>query len=109
MDENPETELHRLREFCGDIVALRRGDLSAGRLGLEQARFAAEQAKTEQAEEKRFWEWTKRPDIQARLFPHRDPDEIRLQVVRMVDRELLGIRHPVEKTISPDHDPAVLI
>ena len=105
--DDPETELRLLRDFCADILMLRRGDLSAGRLALEQARLAAEQAKSDQEQEKHFWEWTKRPDIQARLYPHRDPDQIRREVVAMVDRELLGIRHPT--LAAPDPDPAILI
>src|SRR5438874_5550949 len=108
-DDDPETELRRLREFCADIVTLRRGDLSAGRLNLEEARLASEQAKSDQEQERRFWEWTKRPDIQAKLYPHRDPDQIRREVVAMVDRELLGIRHPSAAPGAPELDPATLI
>ena len=107
-DDKPETELRRLREFCGDIVALRRGDLGASRLSLQQARLAAEQAKTDAEQEKRFWEWTKRPDIQAKLYPTRDPDQVRRDVVRMLDRELLGIRHPTDPE-ETTLDPAILI
>ncbi len=43
-DTDPDAELRRLRSFCADIVALRRGDLSAGRLALEQKRVALEEA-----------------------------------------------------------------
>jgi len=108
-DEDPQTELRRLREFCRDIVALRRGDLGAGRLSLEHARLAAEQVKSEAELEERFWEWTKRPEVQARLHPRRDPDKIRREVVRMVDRELLGIRHSDEEPTEPIQDPAIMI
>ncbi len=106
---DPEAELRRLRDFCGDIVVLRRGDLSAGRLSLEQARLAAEQADHEQEKEKEFWSWTKRPDIQTKLFPKRDQDQIRQQVVQMLDQELLGIRPPVDQTGNSLQDPAILI
>src|SRR5437867_2193566 len=106
MDDDPETELRRLREFCGDIVALRRGDISAGRLGVAQGRLAVLQAETDAQKEKEFWTWTQRPDIQAKLYPKRDPDQIRRDVVRMLDEELLGIRHPASE---PDSDPAILI
>ena len=85
MDDDPETELRRLREFCGDIVALRRGDISAGRLGVAQGRLAVLQAETDAQREKDFWAWTQRPDIQAKLYPKRDPDQIRRDVVRMLD------------------------
>jgi len=108
MDDDPDTELRRLRDFCRDIVSLRRGDLSAGRLSIEQARLTLEQADTDAEKEKEFWAWARRPEVQARLYPKRDPDQIRREVVRMVDRELLGIRHPVEEQDAPT-DPAVLI
>jgi len=107
IDNDPEAELRRLRSFCSDIVALRRGDLYASRLGIEQARLAAEQADTETQKEKEFWAWTTRPDIQAKLYPKRDEDQIRREVVRMLDRELLGIRDPRDEQDEPD--PAALI
>ena len=107
-DDDPEIELRRLRQFCGDIVALRRGDLSAGRLGVEQARLAIEQADTDQQREKDFWLWTQRADIQAKLYPKRDPDKIRREVVQMLDRELLGIRNPGDPD-DENMDPAILI
>ena len=106
LDDDPKTELRRLREFCGDILALRRGDISAGRLGVAQARLAVLQAETEAQKEKEFWTWTQRPDVQAKLYPKRDPDQIRRDVVRMLDEELLGIRPPASE---PDPDPALLI
>ena len=106
LDDDPETELRRLREFCGDIVALRRGDISAGRLGVAQGRLAVLQAEADAQKEKEFWTWTQRPDIQEKLYPKRDPDQIRRDVVRMLDEELLGIRHPASE---PDSDPAILI
>src|SRR2546426_580793 len=49
---------------------------------------------------------TKRPDIQAKLYPNRDPDQIRRDVVKMLDRELLGVR-PDDEADETD-DPAVL-
>ena len=109
MGDDPETELPRLREFCRDIVALRRGDLSAGRLTLEQTRLASEQAENDQEREKAFWEWTKRPEIQARLHPDNNPEQVRAQVLRLFDRELLGIRHANNPTPEPDPDPAIMI
>ena len=60
-----------------------------------------------QAKEKEFWEWTKRPDIQEKLYPNRDPEKIRQDVVRMLDRELLGIRP--EDQIEETEEPAMLI
>ncbi|HWH72556.1 MAG TPA: hypothetical protein VNT26_24555 [Candidatus Sulfotelmatobacter sp.] len=58
--------------------------------------------------EKRFWEWTKRPDIQTKLYPHRDKEKMRKEVERMLHFKLLGIPYP---TTEPDEtaDPAMLI
>ncbi len=106
--EDPEAELRLLARLCGDLTALRRGDLSAGRLTLEQERLALEKSKSDAAKEQEFWQWTKRPDIQAKLYPHRDPEKIRREVDRMLSRRLLGIRDPGDE---PDEtqDPAILI
>ena len=87
---------------------MRRGDLSAERLSIEQQRLALEKSRTSQEMEKQFWEWTKRPDIQEKLYPHRDPEKMRREVERMLNRRLLGIRDPGD---LPDEnaDPAILI
>ena len=105
--DDPDVELRQIRAFLADIVALRRGDLVARRISLEQQRLALEETKNHQELEKIFWEWTKRPDIQAQLYPHRDPDKVRRDVVQMIDRELLGIRS--SNGHDPDPDPAALI
>jgi hypothetical protein len=106
--DDPDAELRRLAGLCANLTTLRRGDLSAGRLALEQQRLALTQAKTDQQKEEEFWEWTKRPDIQAKLYPHRDPDKIRRDVDRLLSRRLLGIPDP---GAEPDEsaDPALLI
>jgi hypothetical protein len=101
-----ETELRQIRQFLNDILALRRGDLSAQRIQLEQQRLSLEQSKNKDAIETLFWEWSKRPDIQARLYPHRDPDKIRRDTVRLIDSQFLGIRHPEDDTNT---EPALLI
>jgi hypothetical protein len=87
---------------------MRRGDLSAERLSIEQQRLAMEKSRTSQEMEKLFWEWTRRPDIVAKLFPHRDEVKMRREVERLVNRRLLGIR---DDAIFPDEtaDPAILI
>jgi hypothetical protein len=104
--EDPGDELRDIRSFVADIVALRRGDLVSRRISLEELRLSATQAKSEQEMEKLFWLWTRRPDIQAQLFPHRDPDKLRRDVVRMLDRELLGRNHAHDE---PEPDPACAI
>jgi hypothetical protein len=106
-DQDPQTELRQLRELCQDIVTLRRGDLSAGRLAVEQQRVSLETAKITDLKEEEFWQWTKRPDIQAKLYPHRDPDQLRHDVETMINRRLLGLRPPSSARLDPD--PAAMI
>ncbi len=106
LPDDPDTELRQLRRFIADIVALRRGDLVTRRIGLEEQRLEFCRVKKQQELEQLFWEWTKRPDIQATLYPHRDPDKTRLDVVRLLDRELLGRKHD---TGAPEPDPACSI
>ena len=106
-DPDLEKELRHLRQCSHLILALRRGELNAGRLAIEQQRLALELSNTAEAREKEHWEWTKRPDIQAKLYPNTDPDQIRRNVVCMIDRELLGVR-PAAQTEETDA-PASLI
>jgi hypothetical protein len=105
--DDPQAELRQLREFLADIVALRRGELVSRRLAIEEQRLAAVQLKNQQVLEEEFWKWTKRADIQSKLFPHHDPDKIRRTVVRMLDRELLGVTTPDPD--EPDPDPVCYI
>ncbi len=110
ISDEPEADLREIRAFLNDIVALRRGDLIARRLGLEQQRLALDQAKGQEELEKLFWEWTKRPDIQAQLYPHREPDKTRRDVVRLLDQHLLGAKATFAvQDSNPDPDPACLV
>jgi hypothetical protein len=103
--DDPETELRRLGELCNNLVMLRRGDLSAGRLAVEQERLAMEKVRSDDEKEAEHWEWTKRPDIQAKLYPHRDPDQQRRDVDRLITERLLGIRHPETNHRTNGHEP----
>jgi hypothetical protein len=107
-DPDPKAELRLLGELSADVLALRRSQLSAGRLELEQQRLAIELSKAQAIKEQEFWEWTKRPDIQEKLYPNHDSEKKRRAVERMINRRLLGIR---DSSDSPDEhaDPAVLI
>jgi hypothetical protein len=107
--EDPDSALRRLRLLCQDVMALRRGELSAGRLRVLQQRLAREQKLSDQEKEKEFWEWTKRPEVQERLYPHRDPDKTRRQVEQMLNEKLLGIRRKDDPGLDETADPAVLI
>ena len=105
--DDPESQLRLLGTLCDSVTALRRGDLSAARVSLQQKRLAMEQFQTDTQKEQEFWEWTKRPDIQAKLYPKRDPLKIRMEVERMLNRRLLGIVDPDDPIDNPD--PAALI
>lgn len=104
--EDPQQELRELRLFLADIIPLRRSELISRRIRLEEQRLQMASLKNQQQLEDLFWQWTKRPDIQAKLFPHRDPDKMRRDVVRMLDRELLGITHPTDE---PEPEPMCYI
>ena len=104
---DPEAELRRLALLCGNLSALRRGDLSATRLQIEQKRLAMEEAETDEQKEAEFWQWTRRPDVQAKLYPHRDPEKERRDVDRLISERMLGIRVPGNDDSPPD--PACLI
>jgi hypothetical protein len=108
VSEDPDTELRRLGDLCNNLTALRRGDLSAERLSIEQQRLAMEKIRTDEEKDQEFWEWTQRPDIQQKLYPLRDKEKIRREVERLLNRRLLGIRDPGE--LPDEHaDPAMLI
>jgi hypothetical protein len=106
--EDPEGELTRLAGLCTNLTALRRGDLSAQRLTLEHERLILEKSRAEQEQEKLFWAWTQRPDIQEKLYPNRDPDAVRRDVDRLITEQMLGIRRNVAPE-SSSVDPACLI
>jgi hypothetical protein len=106
--DDPEVELRRLSDLCNNLTAMRRGDLSAERLAIEQQRLALEKSRADQEMEQQFWEWTKRPDVQAKLYPHRDPEKHKRDVDRMLTHKLLGITtRDGEPEETPD--PATLI
>ena len=70
---------------CHPVPALRRGDLSAERLLLEQNRLALLESASQEQREKLFWEWVARPEVQAKLYPQRDRDDVRREVERMLN------------------------
>jgi hypothetical protein len=55
---NGDMDRKLLREFCGDVVALRRGNHSAARLKIEQARYEHEREKTEEEVLDKLEEWS---------------------------------------------------
>ena len=108
VQDDPELELKRLGDLCQNVTALRRGDLAAERLSIEQQRLALEKARTESELEKYCWEWAKRPDVQAKLYPHRNPDQIRRDVDAIISHKLLGTPFPTPPAEDCE-DPAILI
>ena len=58
-----EPDLKVLREFCHDVVAVRRGDYSAARLKMEQVRLERECEKTEEEVVAHFQRWLKNPEV----------------------------------------------
>jgi hypothetical protein len=104
---DPETEMRRLNLLCAHITALRRGDLNAERLEIEQQRLAIERVRSDEEMEALHWEWTKRPDVNAKIYPHRDPDKIRREVDRIITHQMLGI--PIRPEPELPDDPACFI
>jgi len=58
-----ELDRKLLREFCSDIVDLRRGNHSAARLKIEQERLEREREKTEEEVLAQFKEWAKNSEV----------------------------------------------
>jgi len=105
--DDPELDLRQTHHLLADVIALRRGDLIAKRIAIEQKRLALEESECQENLEKLFWEWTKRPDINKRLYPHRDPEKECQAVVNMLDHILLGV--PRSHNLGPEPDPAAWI
>jgi len=62
-----DLDWHRLRELCSDVVALRRGDHSAARLKIEQARLEREREETEEEVVAHFERWAKNPKVREAI------------------------------------------
>jgi hypothetical protein len=60
---NGEIDRKLLREFCGDVVALRRGNHSAARLKIEQERLEHEREKTEEEVLDKFEAWSEIEEV----------------------------------------------
>jgi hypothetical protein len=87
-----------LRAFVKDWHLLRRGDHSAQRLQLIRENTAArvqlarerlelQRAESVAAREKEFWEWTKKPNVQEKLYPNRE-NVISKETIRKIEKEL---------------------
>jgi hypothetical protein len=97
-----EPDLKLLREFCQDVVALRRGDHSGARLKMEQERSEREREKTEEEVFAHFERWAKNPAVRD-LF-HGESVSEEEKVRRM--RELFGLApQPPEPPEPPEEPP----
>ena len=105
-----DKSLRHLRNFSLFVMALRRGELSAARLGIEQQRLGLELAATAKAKEKEFWEWTRRPEIQGKLFPYRNRERENRRVLEIVDEHMLGIPMSNREGLPDEHEaPGMII
>ena len=66
-EKDGEPDWPRLRELCSDVVALRRGDHSAARLKIEQARLDRERDETEEEVVAHFQRWVKNPKVRESI------------------------------------------
>jgi len=57
-----------------------------------------EKMKSDVELEKLFWEWTKRPEIEAKLYRNLHEDKIRHLIVH----QLLGVLRPAESAVLSD-------
>ena len=63
-------EWARLRELCSDVVALRRGDHSAARLKIEQARLERERAVAEEEVVAQSERWAANSAVRESICGH---------------------------------------
>ena len=70
-ETDPERKWNGLRQFANDVSRLRRSSLADDFLQIQRDWLALSQSNTADKKEKDFWKWTKRPDIEKKLFPDR--------------------------------------
>jgi hypothetical protein len=70
-ESDPDRKWNSLRQFSNDIARLRRSTLADDYLQIQRDWLALGQSNTADKKEKDFWKWTKRPDIEKKLFPDR--------------------------------------
>jgi hypothetical protein len=75
-----------LREMCGDIVELRKGDHTAERLQIERERLELEKAKTEKRMREKIEEVLKQPETKQRLCGEGLSAEERARRIREIFR-----------------------
>jgi len=97
-----EIDLKVLREFCGDIVALRKGDHSAERLKLERERLEFDREQLRKLRDEDFWEWAREHcDEICKGYMTQDEKTAMLCKVMFGDEDELEASAEAELTESP--------
>jgi hypothetical protein len=87
-----------LREMCGDIVELRKGDHTAERLQIERERLELEKEKVEKWTDDKFEELLKQPETKRRFLGEGLSAEERAR--RM--REIFGLPPQRKNGLTPE-------
>ena len=95
-----EPDLKVLREFCHDVVALRRGDHSAARLKIEQERLARDREQTEEEVVEHFKRWAMNPEVRDWICANTLSEEEKVRRLR----EIFGLSpvEPANPAAQPD-------
>ncbi len=98
-----DIDLKLLRDLCGDIVALRKGDHSAERLKIERERLDFERDQLRKLRDQEFWEWAREHRDEV-CEGHFTPEE-RAQRMDLIRERLFGVAAervpPTESTAEP--------
>jgi hypothetical protein len=130
-ETDPQRKWNSLRQFATDISRLRRSTLADDYLQIQRDWLSLSQSNTADKKEKEFWIWTKRPDIEKKLFPDRSrgmtaeelyqfekdcclldgpaPEIAELMAEVRIAKKLLELRKATEAQAKaksdPDYDP----
>ena len=81
---DPAEQFTRLRELCGDLVALRRGDHDAEWLRLERERLENSRKQSEKKLEEQFWEWAMDPDRREQICRGFKTQAEKIEILRKI-------------------------
>jgi|SRR5439155_14806819 len=95
-----------LREMCGDVVELRKGDHNAARLKIEEERLHLERSKDEARIKARFEQWVKQPAIKERVCGKLSPEEREKRMREIFGRPKNGLS---EETLAAIETAAKLL
>ena len=83
----PDERWMVFRQMAFDLAPVRRGEIEAERLVLECERLAFDRARAKANTEKERWKWTKRADVQNKLYPP-NKGGLTKRTLRKIEREL---------------------